>query len=111
RGTAANGNGKILLLRADMDALPIEEENDVDYKSQNPGVMHACGHDAHTSMLLGVARLLSERRDQFGGTVKLFFQPAEEGLGGAIAMINDRALEDPEPDAALGLHVWQGGET
>jgi amidohydrolase len=111
RGTAAKGNGKTLLLRADMDALPIEEENDVDYKSQNPGVMHACGHDAHTSMLLGVARLLSERRDHFGGTVKLFFQPAEEGLGGAMAMINDGALEDPKPDAALGLHIWQGGDT
>jgi amidohydrolase len=111
RGAAANGNGKTLLLRADMDALPIEEENDVEYKSQNPGVMHACGHDAHTSMLLGVARLLSERRDHFGGTVKLFFQPAEEGLGGAMAMINDGALEDPKPDAALGLHIWQGGDT
>src|SRR3954462_2413692 len=103
RGTATNSNGKTLLIRADMDALPIDEENDVEYKSQNPGVMHACGHDAHTAMLLAVARLLNERRDQFAGTVKLFFQPAEEGLGGAMAMIRDEALEHPKPDNALGL--------
>ncbi|MFL5758899.1 MAG: M20 family metallopeptidase [Thermomicrobiales bacterium] len=107
RGTARNGNGKTLLIRADMDALPIDEENDVEYKSQNSGIMHACGHDAHTAMLLAVARLLNERRDQFAGTVKLFFQPAEEGLGGAMAMIRDAALEDPKPDNALGLHIWQ----
>jgi amidohydrolase len=110
RGTAAS-NGitpKTLLIRADMDALPIEEENQVDYRSQIPGVMHACGHDAHVAILLGVARLLTERREQFAGTVKLFFQPAEEGLGGAISMIADGALDDPKPDASLGLHVWQG---
>ncbi len=79
RGTApGSGPAKTVLLRADMDALPIEEENAVDYRSTTPGVMHACGHDAHTSMLLGVTRLLLERRDRFAGTVKVLFQPAEE---------------------------------
>jgi amidohydrolase len=106
RGTAGEG-GKTVLVRADMDALPIEEENEVDYRSQHEGVMHACGHDTHVSMLLGVARLLTERKDQFSGTVKLLFQPAEEGLGGAAAMVRDGALEDPKPDGALGMHIWQ----
>jgi len=101
------GAGKTVLVRADMDALPIAEENDVDYRSTNPGVMHACGHDAHTATLLGVARLLNERRDDFAGTVKLLFQPAEEGPGGAKPMIEAGVLEDPKVDAAFGLHVAQ----
>jgi amidohydrolase len=102
------GNGRTVLLRADMDALPILEENEVDYVSRNPGVMHACGHDAHTAMLLGTARLLSERRDEFPGTVKLLFQPAEElPPGGAKPMIEAGVLEDPKVDAAFGLHIHQ----
>jgi amidohydrolase len=99
--------GKVVLLRADMDALPIEEANDVPYKSQNPGVMHACGHDAHTAILLGVARVLAGKRDEFDGTIKFMFQPAEEGLGGAKAMIEAGVLENPHVDAVFGLHVAQ----
>lgn len=100
--------GKTVLLRADMDALPIEEQNDVPYKSQNPGKMHACGHDAHTAMLLGVARSLSERRQEINGTVKFVFQPAEEvPPGGARAMIEAGVLEHPHVDAAFGVHIGQ----
>jgi amidohydrolase len=102
------GPERTVLLRADMDALPIHEENEVDYKSRNAGVMHACGHDAHTSMLLAAARLLNDRRDQFAGTVKLLFQPAEElPPGGAKPMIEAGVLEDPKVDAAFGLHIDQ----
>lgn len=96
---------KTVLLRFDMDALPIQEENDVAYKSQTPGVMHACGHDAHVAVGIGVASLLAKHRDQVPGTIKLMFQPAEEGLGGAFAMIDDGVLEGPKVDYALGLHV------
>ena len=100
-----------VLLRFDMDALPIEEENDVPYRSQSPGVMHACGHDGHVAIGLGVATLLARQRAAFGGTIKLMFQPAEEGLGGARAMIADGVLEGPHVDTALGLHVWSGFDT
>jgi amidohydrolase len=101
-----SGPGRVVLVRADMDALPIQEQNQVDYKSKNDGTMHACGHDAHTAMLLGVSRLLMDRRDTFAGTVKVLFQPSEEaGDGGAKGMIEQGVLEDPRVDACLGLHV------
>ena len=110
-GTAPRrGPGKVVALRADMDALPILEENEVDYRSVNSGVMHACGHDSHVTMQLGTARMLAKRRNEFGGTVKFIFQPAEEGLGGAHAMIADGAFENPKPDAVFGIHIWQGAD-
>ncbi|MDW3651522.1 MAG: M20 family metallopeptidase [Bacteroidia bacterium] len=100
------GEDKVLALRADMDALPIIEENEVAYKSQNPGVMHACGHDVHTSSLLGTAKILNQFRDKFSGTIKLIFQPAEELLpGGASLMIKDGVLENPKVSSILGQHV------
>jgi len=101
-----NPSKKSIALRADMDALPIEEANEVPYRSQNPGVMHACGHDVHTTCLLGAARLLYETRDQWEGTIKLLFQPGEERLpGGASLMIKEGALENPRPAAVIGQHV------
>jgi amidohydrolase len=89
-----------------MDALPIQEETGAEYASQNPGVMHACGHDGHTAVGLTVARLLYAHRQELNGSVKLVFQPAEEGLGGAARMVREGVLENPRPDVALALHVW-----
>ena len=98
--------GPVIALRADIDALPIQEENgEIDYASENPGVMHACGHDAHTAILLGVAELLMQLRDRLRGSVKLLFQPAEESIGGAERMIAEGVLENPHVDAVFGLHV------
>lgn len=102
--------GPVVAYRADMDALPITEANEVPYKSKTPGVMHACGHDAHTTVALGVAQLLSQMRDQIRGSVKFVFQPAEEGApageeGGAALMIKEGALENPKPLAIFGFHT------
>ena len=100
-----DSEGKTLMLRADMDALPIQEENQTDYRSKNDGVMHACGHDGHTAILLTVAKILSECRGEIKGNIKFVFQPGEEGYDGARLMINDGALESPKVDAVLGLHL------
>ncbi len=101
-----NSSKKMIVLRADMDALPITETNKVDYKSLNEGVMHACGHDVHTSSLLGVARILNEVRNDFEGTVRFIFQPGEEKLpGGASLMIKEGVLENPKPFSVIGQHV------
>ena len=99
-------NGKVVAMRADIDALPIVEANEVPYKSQNEGIMHACGHDVHTSSLLGAVRILKELKDHYSGTVKVIFQPGEEKLpGGASVLIKEGILENPKPNRILGQHV------
>ncbi|MCU0526391.1 MAG: M20 family metallopeptidase [Elainella sp. Prado103] len=98
--------GPVLAIRADMDALPIQEANAVEYRSRHAGLMHACGHDGHTAIALGTAYYLSRHTDRFAGTVKIIFQPAEEGPGGAQPMIAAGVLQNPQVDAIVGLHLW-----
>lgn len=97
--------GRTILLRADMDALPVQETNDVEYRSTNPGIMHACGHDGHMAILLAVARILSAHRDEIFGKIKFVFQPGEEGFAGARLQIDEGVLQNPETHAALALHL------
>lgn len=107
-----NPSQKVIALRADIDALPIQEENKLDYVSKNNGIMHACGHDVHTACLLGAAKILNELKNEFEGTIKLIFQPGEEKLpGGASLMIKEGALQNPTPSAIFGLHVFPSMES
>jgi amidohydrolase len=98
--------GPVFAIRADMDALPIQEENEVPYRSCHDGIMHACGHDGHTTIALGTAYYLSQHPETFCGTVKIIFQPAEEGPGGAAPMIAEGALKNPDVESIIGLHLW-----
>ena len=101
-----SGPGPVLAIRADMDALPIQEQNEFSYRSRHDGVMHACGHDGHTAIALGTAQYLVQHRSDFRGTVKFIFQPAEESPGGAKPMIEAGALRNPDVESIVGLHLW-----
>ena len=106
-----NPGKRIIALRGDMDALPITEKNDIPYRSKNEGVMHACGHDVHTTCLLGAAKILNELKNEWEGTIKLIFQPGEEkNPGGASYLIKEGVLENPKPQAIFALHVHPGLE-
>jgi amidohydrolase len=98
--------GPVVMVRVDMDALPIQEQNQVPYASCHPGLMHACGHDAHMAIGLGVATAMAQHRDEMTGTLKLVFQPGEEGMDGALRMVDQGVLDDPHPDVFLSTHVW-----
>lgn len=106
RRSAGGAPSPVVMVRFDMDALPIDEENEVAYASENRGVMHACGHDAHMAIGLGVATLMARRREEMAGTLKLVFQPGEEGMNGAVVMVEEGVLEHPRPDLFLAAHVW-----
>ena len=98
-------NGPVVLMRADIDALPVEEQTGLPFASEEKGLMHACGHDAHMAMMLTAAKILTSMKDSFDGTIKFVFQPNEE-IAGAQAMIDDGILENPTVDAAMGVHIW-----